>query len=109
MRLLDLDRVDRMRLLQFVCSFAWADLEVRPEERAFVKRLVRRLGLDEREEKQVEGWLEVPPPIESVDPMDIPAEHKKTFLAAIDGVIAADGEVQPEERESLRLLEQLLR
>ena len=109
MRLIDLDREDRLRLLQFVCSFAWADLEVRPEERAFVMRLVRRLGLDEREEKKVEGWLELPPPIESVDPMDIPAEHKKTFLAAIDGVIAADGEIQPEERESLRLLEQLLR
>ena len=109
MRLVDLDRKDRLRLLKFACSFAWADLEVHPQERAFVLRLVRRLGLDEQDERQVVQWLEVPPPPESVDPTDIPAEHRKVFLAAIDGVIAADGEVQPEERESLRVLEQLLR
>ena len=109
MRLSELDRADRLRLLKFVCAFAWADLEVHPQERAFAMRLVRRLGLDEAEERQVKGWLEVPPPPESVDPTDIPAEHRKVFLAAIDGVIAADGEVQPEERESLRVLEQLLR
>ena len=109
MRLIDLDRAERMRLLQFVCSFAWADLEVHPRERAFVMRLVRRLGLDEKDEKQVERWLEVPPPPEAVDPMDIPAAHRKVFLSAIDGVIGADGAIAPEERESLKLLEQLLR
>jgi uncharacterized tellurite resistance protein B-like protein len=109
MRLIDLDRTERLRLLQFVCSFAWADLEVHPQEAAFVRRLVRRLGLDEQDEKQVESWLEVPPPPEAVDPMDIPAEHRKIFLSAIDGVIGADGSIAPEERESLKLLEQLLR
>ena len=109
MRLVDLEREDRLRLLQFVCAFAWADLEVHPQERAFALRLVRRLGLDEADERQVARWLEVPPPPESVDPADIPALHRKVFLAAIDGVIAADGQVQPEERESLRVLEQLLR
>jgi uncharacterized tellurite resistance protein B-like protein len=104
----DLDRAARLRLLQFVCTFAWADLEVHPQEREFAMRLVRRLGLDEAEERQVERWLEVPPDPESVDPTDIPASHRKVFLAAIDGVVAADGEVRPEERESLQLLHQLL-
>ena len=104
----DLDHSARMRLLQFVCSFAWADLEVHPQERAFVLRLVRRLGLDEEEERQVEHWLEVPPDPEAVDPTDIPASHRRVFLAAIDGVIAADGEIAVEERESLQLLHQLL-
>jgi uncharacterized tellurite resistance protein B-like protein len=109
MQLSALDPEARLRLLQFVCSFAWADLEVHPDERAFVLRLLRRLGLGEQEEEQVRGWLELPPPPEAVDPMDIPFEHRKVFLAAIDGVIAADGSIAPEERESLRLLEQLLR
>jgi uncharacterized tellurite resistance protein B-like protein len=109
MRFLDLDRSERLRLLQFVCSFAWADLEVHPQERAFVERLVRRLGLDEEDERKVQGWLEVPPSPDAVDPTDIPPEHRKVFLSAIDGVIAADGAIAPEERESLRLLEQLLR
>ena len=103
-----LSREDRLRLMKFVCSFAWADLEVHPQERAFVLRLVRRLGLDEQEERQVERWLEVPPDPEAVDPTDIPASHRKVFLAAIDGVIAADGEIALEERESLELLHQLL-
>ena len=104
-----LSRQDRLRLMKFVCSFAWADLEVHPREREFVLRLVQRLELSEDEAKQVEEWLVLPPPLETVDPMQIPAAHRKLFLAAIDGVIAADGAIAPEERESLRLLEQLLR
>jgi uncharacterized tellurite resistance protein B-like protein len=107
--LIGLDRSQRLRLLQFVCSFAWADLEVHPREREFVLRLVQRLELAPEEAKQVQEWLELPPPLETVDPMQIPATHRKLFLAAIDGVIAADGAIAPEERESLRLLEQLLR
>ncbi len=105
----DLDHAARLRLLRFVCAFAWADLEVHPQERSFVMRLVRRLGLSEAEERRVENWLEVPPDPEAVDPTDIPATHRRVFLAAIDGVIAADGEIAPEERESLQLLHQLLR
>jgi uncharacterized tellurite resistance protein B-like protein len=107
--LTDLDHAARLRLLKFACSFAWADLEVHPQERIFVLRLARRLGLSESEEQQVERWLEVPPDPESVDPTDIPVTHRRVFLAAIDGVIAADGEIAPEERESLQLLQQLLR
>ena len=109
MRFADLDPEQRLKLLRFVCAFAWADLEVHPQERAFALRLIRRLGLGEEEERQVESWLQVPPPPETVDPLDIPAEHRRVFLAAIDGVIAADGAIAPEERESLQLLEQLLR
>ena len=109
MNLTGLDRAQRLRLLQFVCSFAWADLEVHPREREFVLRLVQRLELAPDEAKQVQEWLELPPPLETVDPMQIPAAHRKLFLAAIDGVIASDGAIAPEERESLRLLEQLLR
>ena len=109
MNFLDLERGQRIRLLQFVCSFAWADLEVHPREREFVLRLVNRLQLADDEAKQVTRWLEVPPKPEAVDPTEIPPSHRKLFLAAIDGVIAADGAIAPEERESLRLLEQLLR
>ena len=109
MNFLELEPKQRMRLLQFVCSFAWADLEVHPRERDFVLRLVTRLALAGDEAVQVARWLEVPPLPEAVDPTEIPPSHRKLFLAAIDGVIAADGAIAPEERESLRLLEQLLR
>ncbi|MGH0032187.1 MAG: TerB family tellurite resistance protein [Myxococcota bacterium] len=103
-----LDRDQRLQLMKFVCAFAWADLSLHPEERAFVERLVSRLGFDADEEEQVKVWLASPPPAESVDPTAIPREHKRVFLAAIDGVIAADGVIAPEERESVKLLKELL-
>src|SRR5262245_6163987 len=104
----DLDPSQRLQLIKFVCSFAWADLEVRPEERPFVARLVDRLELDANERRQVHGWLERPPPLDSVDPMTIPPMHRKSFLEAIAGVVAADGEISAEERESLAVLQDLL-
>jgi hypothetical protein len=103
-----LKREDRLRLMKFVCSFAWADLEIHTEERAFVQRMVRRLELDAADRKKVEGWLTVPPPPEDVDPSTVPAAHRQLFLETIRGVIAADKRVDPEERENLKLFEMLL-
>jgi len=105
----ELDGAERLQLMKFVCSFAWADLEIRPEEREFVSRLVRRLELGRDEAHQVEQWLKLPPPPEAVDPFEIPLAHREIFIEAVRGIIQADGEVAPEERESLALLEQLLR
>lgn len=104
----DLDRRTRLQLMQFVCSFAWADLSVHPAERSFVSRLVSRLGFEPEEEAQIRDWLAVPPPPEAVDPTDIPREHRRLFLAAIDGVVAADGEITIEEREAVVLLKELI-
>jgi uncharacterized tellurite resistance protein B-like protein len=101
-----IDRAIRLELMKFVCSFAWADLSVHPAERSFVGRLIARLDFEPEEEAQVREWLRSPP--ESVDPTRIPRAHRKVFLAAIDGVIAADGEVSPEERENLALLKELM-
>ncbi len=103
-----LNQRERMRLMKFVCSFAWADLEIRPEERAFVKNLIERLTLDEEEQAQVRGWLDVPPEIELIDPTLVPQEHRRIFLQEIEGVIESDGEIAPEERENFRIFEALL-
>jgi uncharacterized tellurite resistance protein B-like protein len=106
--LLDLDRIERLQLMKFVCSFAWADLEIQPEERRFVASLILRLGLEPAEQAEVLRWLEVPPRPESVDPTQIPVEHRRLFVDAIRGIIEADGEIATEERENLSLLEMLL-
>jgi uncharacterized membrane protein YebE (DUF533 family) len=103
-----LSREERLRLMKFVCSFAWADLEVQDEERTFVSKMVRRLGLDDDDKKLVDGWLEVPPPPEEVDPSEVPAAHRQIFLETVRGLIAADKRVDPEERANLELFEQLL-
>ena len=103
-----LDRRDRMRLMKFVCSFAWADLEVRDEERAYVKGLIERLALDAGEQERVEKWLEVPPTLESIDPTLVPNEHRQLFVDEIKGVIISDGEISPEEFENLKIFEALV-
>lgn len=104
----DLNQEERLNLTKFVCSFAWADLEIAPEEREFVGRLVRRLELAPDEREQVDRWLSVPPSPEEVDPTAIPLSHRRTFIDCIEGIIAADGEVTSEEIESLDLLRRLL-
>lgn len=98
-----------MQLMRFVCSFAWADLEIQPEERAFVARLVQRLELDERERVQVAKWLKLPPRAEQVDPQDVPLEHRRLFLEAARQLVGQDGVISDGEAESFELLEQLLR
>lgn len=103
-----LDREDRLRLMKFVCSFAWADLRIADQERKFVHKMMRKLHLDDADAKQVERWLELPPRADEVDPNDIPREHRKLFLEVARDTIAADGDVTEEERENLALLETLL-
>ena len=103
-----LGRDERLRLMKFVCSFAWADLKIRPEERAFVARMIGRLELDNEERRQVEAWLKIPPSPEGIDPTTIPLTHRKTFIESIEGIISADGEISAEERENLSLFMQLL-
>ena len=102
-----LSRDDRLRLMKFVCSFAWADLEIQPEERTFVAKLIEKLGL-EQDRPQIEGWLKSPPPPEEVDPTRVPRAHRELFLQAAKGVIAADDVIDEAEAENLELLEQLL-
>ena|SRR4051812_47548807 len=103
-----LSREERMRLMRFVCSFAWADLEVQKEERTFVGKLMRKLELTDDEKKQVEKWLQVPPRPEEVDPTDVPRAHRKLFLDTMKKLVAADHKLAPDEKENLELLEQLL-
>ena len=105
----DLDRTERMRLVRFVCSFAWADLEVSIEERAFIHDLINRLELDDSERRLVDGWIVAPPAPEEVDPADIPQAHRKLFLDTVLALSAADGELAAAETESFNLLSQLVR
>ena len=37
--------------MRFVCSFAWADLEVSQQEKDYVRRLVQRLNMPEEEQE----------------------------------------------------------
>ena len=83
----NLDSEDRLRLMRFICSFAWADLEIQDEERSFVAKMSEKLGLTAEELDQVRSWLEVPPPAEELDPSQIPREHRQLFLDAARAMV----------------------
>ena len=100
---------ERLRLICFVCSFAWADLEIAESEREMIRGMVKGMELSEAEAEQVEQWLEVPPSPEDLDPQSIPQEHRQLFLNYALQMVGADGRIDPEEMENLSLLEQLLR
>jgi uncharacterized membrane protein YebE (DUF533 family) len=104
-----LNKEDRLQLMRFVCSFAWADLEIADAEREFIVKMVVRLGLNEEEQEQVATWLEVPPPADDLDPADVPKEHRQLFLDAAKAMIMSDGSVEDVEAENLIILDQLLR
>ena len=108
MSLAELTQEDRLRLVKFVCSFAWADLQIADSERQFIHKLVRRLKLDPDERAQVEEWLDIPPRAEDLDPAEIPREHRAVFLSTAREMIEADGEISEEEVENFALFEQLL-
>ena len=97
----ELSTEERMLLPKFVCSFAWADLEVHDRERAFIARLMGRLELGEEERRQVEHWLVEPPSADSVDPALVPPEHRMRFVRAVESVIAVDGDVTEVEKQQL--------
>jgi hypothetical protein len=103
-----LSRKERLQLMRFVCAAVWSDLEVSPSERTQVLSLALRMGLPEDEMAQVQGWIEVPPPPEDVDPNDVPAHHRRLFLEAFEETMKADAVVDTPEAESLRLLRELL-
>jgi hypothetical protein len=99
---------DRLRLMKFICSFAWADLEVAEEERGFVKKMTERLGLSDVEIAQVEEGLRVPPRAEEHDPGQIPRENRQMYNDAARAMVVVDGRVDPEEAENLALFEMLV-
>ncbi len=104
-----LGQKDRLQLVRFVCSFAWADLEIKEQEREYIYDLIRRLDFDDEESLQVERWLGRPPDPDEVDPVDVPLRHREVFLQHVLAVSRSDGELADVEQEAYELLSQLLR
>jgi hypothetical protein len=99
---------ERLNLLKFVCSFCWTDLKIAQAERDLVMRIVGQMNLTDDEAKQVRAWLQVPPPVDEIDPSSVPKEHRELFLRAAQMAIAADGRVVPAERDAMAIFRDLL-
>jgi uncharacterized tellurite resistance protein B-like protein len=107
-RLDRLTRAQRLKLVKFACAAVWADLDVNRSEKSYILALAQRLGLSGNDLGQVGKWLEAPPSAEELDPNLIPPEHRALFLQAVREALEADGTLDGPERESLRVLRDLL-
>lgn len=96
----------RKKLVQMACVAAWSDLEIRPEERRAIFDLATQLALPGADLAEIKDWLSAPPP--DFDPYDIPNEHRQAFLEAFLEIVTADGRIDPEESEAIRLLRELV-
>ena len=106
MKLDGMDAGTRKRLVQMACVAAWSDMDIAESERRVVLDLARDVDLPEDDLEEVMGWLKSPPP--DFDPYDIPRAHRAAFLEALDDVVKADGRLDPEECETLRLIKELV-
>lgn len=96
----------RKKLVQMACIAAWSDLEIHESERQVVFDLATQLALPDNDLDDVREWLKAPPP--DFDPYEIPNEHRAAFLEAFLEVVTADGRIDPEESETIRLLRELV-
>lgn len=103
-----LNKRQRLLLLEFVCAFAWADLEVSEKERELITWLVQRLELEPDELAKVDQWMKLPPKPDEIDPNKVPRAHKELFVELARQMIEADGRIDPAERENFRLFKLLV-
>lgn len=99
---------EKLRLLRFMCAFAWADLEISAREREFVLGLIGRMGLAPDDAERAVQWLDHPPAEEDLDPSEIPAEHRRLFLEAALEMVSKDGVIDALEAENFAVFEALV-
>ncbi|PIE16482.1 MAG: hypothetical protein CSA66_07300 [Proteobacteria bacterium] len=85
---------------------AWSDMDLAEAERDSVLTLALDLAHDEADVALAKRWLRQGPP--DLDPYDIPREHRQLFLDTFVRVVQADGRIDPEESEALRLIRELV-
>jgi len=105
-RIKAMNATTKRRLIQLACVAAWSNMELVDAERDAVHLLAQELGLEPTDLALVEHWLRDGPP--DFDPYDVPHEHRQAFLDAFMRVIAADGRIDPEESEAVRLIRELV-
>lgn len=104
----ELQNDEKLRLLRFLCSFAWADLEIADKERKLVRDIIHKMGLPPADAALASTWLDHPPSEDELDPYDIPDEHRRLFLDAALEMIGADDHVDEMEAENFAIFEALM-
>ena len=104
-----------LALLKVLATAAWADSTFSQSEMNYIKELARRFSLEDEEWFALQPYLEDPPMEDEPEAVlrDLltrigsPSE-RKAVVNHIEGVIAADDRISPEETALLRRYEEIL-
>lgn len=99
----DLTAAERIELMRFLCSFAWADGEVQPQEREVLERVLGGLRLDAEARAKATTWLFTPPDMAGFDFGAIDPDKRQLFIDQAFAIAAAHGGVAPEELRHLKM------
>ena len=94
---------ERVELMRFLCSFAWADDEVQDEERVVLMKVLDNIGLGEDDRTKVLAWLEERPDMTGFDFGSIPQDKRDIFLDLAFSVASAHGGLAKEELAHLQM------
>lgn len=99
----ELTEAERVELMRFLCSFAWADGEVQSQERELLERVLGGLKLGTQARAEVTEWLFTPPDMTGFDFAAIAAEKRQLFLDQAFAVASAHGGLAAEELRHLQM------
>jgi len=99
----DLTEAERIELMRFMCSFAWADGEVQAGERVVLERVLNSLNLNPDDRAKAETWLSEAPDMTAFDFAAIPAKTRGVFVDHAFEVASADGGLAVEEMRHLKM------
>jgi len=96
-------------LVRVLIALAWADGEISNEELNFLKDFIFKFDLTGEEWAKVEMYMEDPIPPDEAEALvkDFVlhlggSQERKEVIAALEGIMAADGETRPEEQAFLK-------
>ncbi len=99
----ELTESDRTELMRFLCSFAWADGEVQPQEKTMLERVLGGLNMSPEARAKVEPWLTAPPDVEGRELKAIDDAKREAFIDFAYEVAAADGEIAADELKHMKM------
>lgn len=98
-----LTEAERVDLVRFLCSFAWADGEVQAQERTVLERVLGGVGLSAEARAKAAAWLLAPPDMDGFDFAAIGADKRALFIDEAFEVAAADEALAAEEVRHLQM------
>ena len=99
----ELTESERIELMRFLCSFAWADGEVQPQEKIVLEQVLGGLNMSPEARAEVEPWLTTPPDVEGRELETIDDAKRAAFIDFAYEVAAADGQIAADELKHMKM------